>query len=128
MIVNANLVIVSVDMSENKTYILSKINNDKEFDFPVVTVTDENKNVLEEVFINKILGIIDCHELELFPQIITHHDDTISDEENTMNMVVGFLVTYKENTKHNEYRWVEFDYSKNAEPNNTIYRTIQRLK
>ena len=36
--------------------------------------------------------------------------------------------TYKEETKNDNYEWVEFDFSKEETLNNTIYRTIQRLK
>ena len=128
MLVNANLVVISVDMSVNKTYVLSQSNEKNFFLFPSVTITNENKNVLEEVIVNKITGLIDCHELELFPQIISHHEPSISDANEELNMVFGFLVTYKEETKNDNYEWVEFDFSKEETLNNTIYRTIQRLK
>lgn len=131
MNVVAHLIIISVNMTENKTYIVSRKNEDNEFIFPELTVTNENKNVLEEILTNKVIMLTDGNEYESFPQIVSHHCVTVSDddEQDRLNLIFGFLITTSQQIiKNEEFEWKEYIFTEVYKNQTIINNTLMRLK
>jgi hypothetical protein len=118
-------------MSTGKTYIVSRKNENNEFIFPNLPITEDNKDVLEEILTNKATSLTDGNEYESFPQIILHHCNTIDeDNENKLNLVFGFLITSSQQIiKNEEFEWKEYLFTKDSSKNqNIINETLMRLK
>jgi hypothetical protein len=127
----ANLIIVSVDMSNSKIYVISEIDKEDGFSFPKLEITEDNKRVLEEILTNKAVSITGGNKYELFPQIIVHHyEDDYSNNEDVLNLVFGFLVTVnsQQEIKNNNYEWKEYLFTEKYKNQESINDTLTRLK
>jgi hypothetical protein len=128
MKVNAHLIIISVDMKENKTYVLSK---DKEkITFPSYEINQENKNTFDSFMIDMLIQnvYVENFMINTQPQFITaNFDPDNDDQKQDMNMGFGFLTDYTDQIDKDNF-WVEFNYMNPQDYNNVLYQTIQRLK
>ena len=128
MKVNAHLIIISVDMKENKTYVLSK---DKEkITFPSYEINQENKNTFDSFMIYMLIQnvYVENFMINTQPQFITaNFDPDNDDQKQDMNMGFGFLTDYTDQIDKDNF-WVEFNYMNPQDYNNVLYQTIQRLK
>lgn len=126
MIVNANILLLTNKMDINETYVLSE--NKKEIILPKIMVDDTNKNNLISILNNKILTILSVNELELIPQITSHHYIFEKNEDsNKINIIFSYLVSYC-NIIDKEYSWFKFHWATPNKLNDLLYQTIQLLR
>ena len=125
---NAHLIIISINMSENKTYVLS---TDKEkIRFPFIEIDESNKSQINSMLIDKLIEkvYVENFLINTQPQFITIDFDTGDDEQkNNLNIAFGFLADYTNEIDTN-CSWIEFNYMDPSTYNNVIFQTIQRLK
>lgn len=125
MIVTVYIVVITTRMDLNKSYVLS--NDSEKIILPSLEINDTNKNTLiKDIQIN-IQSHIGVSDIELIPQIITHHSELLDKEPNKLNMVIGFLVNYTDIINDNVH-WVEFGYNSPDKYHNILYETIQKLR
>ena len=126
MKVFANLVIITTEFCDKSFNVLSM--KEDELILPSLEITNENKNLVPQLCYNKILEFIPTvHELEIIPQITTHHCNVIDNDEDRLNMIFGYLVTHVETTS--ECSWFSIHYKDNKHKYiPTIFEVIQRLR
>lgn len=128
MKVNAHLIIISVDMIENKTYVLSK--NKEKVIFPSYEINEENKNRFDSFMLDMLIQnvYVENFMINTQPQFITaNFEPDNDDQKQDMNMGFGFLTDHTDQIDKDNF-WVEFNYMNPQDYNNVLYQTIQRLK
>lgn len=123
-IVNINCIVFSVDIANNKRYVLST--NDKDIIFPKITLTKNMLGDIDETLVSFLKEHVCVNQLELMPQLITLHNDLIETEDNNMNAVYGFIIEHTIST--NNCYWIEFNFVEPTKYSEILFETIQQLK
>lgn len=121
--INIHCVVFGLDIPSNKKYILSLSSED--ILFPSLVITKEHLLSLEESLINNLKQYVFVSDLELLPQLISLHDRSINEEENTVNVIYGFIIDKTINI--NQAYWYEFDSLVQHRYSNLIFEVIQKL-
>lgn len=122
--VNIHCVVFSTNITANKRYVLSLTTDN--ITLPSLHVTKELLSNLENNIVNYLKSHVYVSDLELLPQIITLNSDQIESDNNTLNVVYGFVVNYTESI-NNAY-WIEFDYFKTIPYSHLLFEVIQKLQ
>lgn len=124
--ININLVILSVNMTLNKRYILSLSKN--EIILPRIINANKNKTLnINQTIIEYLqsLKVADNHLL-LMPQIISIDSKYINEDTNTLNCIFGLLVDY--NPSIIDSYWYEFEYAIPNKYSGLIIEVAQKLQ
>lgn len=125
MKIKANLVILTVNYQNGKTYILSE--DDKSISVPYLEITNDNKSTLNKDVNTKIIEYLPkVNELELIQQIVTHHNGLLDKGNDELNMVFGYLVSFVPSSE--SMHWIELDWRKPNELHKVLFEVAQRLK
>lgn len=119
-------VLLSTDIPNNKQYILS---SSKDFiEIPSFNLERPMLSKLETDIILKMKELIFISDIELLPQLISLHNSSIDSNENTLNVIYGFLVRHTLNINMDKVYWQEFNYLNPTKYSNLIMQVIQNLK
>ena len=125
MKIKANIVILTVDYQSGKTYVLSK--SDRDISIPYFEVNNSNKLNLGEDVKNSIMNYLPkANELEITEQIITHHNGLLDTDEDEMNMIFGYLLSFTPCSEN--IFWIELDWRKTHKLHEVLFKVVQRLK
>lgn len=125
MKIKANIVILTVDYQRGKTYVLSK--SDRDISIPYFEVNNSNKLNLGEDVKNSIMNYLPkANELEITEQIITHHNGLLDTDEDEMNMIFGYLLSFTPCSEN--IFWIELDWRKAHKLHEVLFQVVQRLK
>ena len=125
MKIKANIVILTVDYQSGKTYVLSK--SDRDISIPYFEVNNSNKLNLGEDVKNSIMNYLPkANELEITEQIITHHNGLLDTDEDEMNMIFGYLLSFTPCSEN--IFWIELDWRKAHKLHEVLFQVVQRLK
>ena len=125
MKIKANIVILTVDYQSGKTYVLSK--SDRDISIPYFEVNNSNKLNLGEDVKNSIMNYLPkANELEITEQIITHHNGLLDTDEDEMNMIFGYLLSFTPCSEN--IFWIELDWRKTHKLHEVLFQVVQRLK
>ena len=105
---NANLVIFTTNIDENKQYVLSS--NKHQIELPYLSINRDNKKDIDESigeFIRK--EILFLQNEELFIQLISLNEEVISDDPETISSVYGFIIPQQTQVNLEKYHWLKFD-------------------
>jgi hypothetical protein len=124
--VRIHCVLFAADISANKKFVLS-IDKEK-ISFPCLELSSENIKEIDYNLVQYLKQYIFVNELELLPQLISLHNMPLANtQEQTLDVVYGFVVGYTENINSNAF-WHEFDFLESNEYTNTLLEVIQKLK
>ena len=119
-------VLFGTNISANKRFVLS-VDKDK-ISFPYLELSSENLKEIDYHLVQHLKHYIFVNELELLPQLISLHNIPLANtQEQTLDVVYGFVVGYTENINSNAF-WHEFDFLESNEYTNTLLEVIQKLK
>jgi hypothetical protein len=124
--VKLNFVVLTTEIEKNSQYILST--NSSEIVLPIVNLEEQWLGNLE-------LNIIDylknnhvfVSDMDLLPQIISIDSKNIEKEDNTLNIVYGFIIPYSKNLSDKSH-WISFDYINPTKYSGLIFEVIQKLR
>jgi hypothetical protein len=124
--INIHSIIFSVDIINNKRYVLSTDEN--KIEFPIITLDKQTILSINSTLIKNIKNYVYVSDLELLPQLITPHSKQIPNEDSTptINMIYGFIINYT--TSINNSYWIEYNYIDSHKYSDIIIETIQKLK
>lgn len=122
--VNLNCVVFSVDMALNKRFIFSTDNS--EIKFPVVSLNSDILSNIEDYLVQFLKQYIYVNDLELLPQLIKIHSDTLSEDAETLNVVYGFIVPFTPSI--NNGSWIEFQPLKENKQSHILFEVMQKLR
>lgn len=126
----AHLILLGIDMSTNKSYILST--DPEKIVYPKVEITKENKTDIERVLSDAVINhvYVQDHILSCPMQLISINFTDVEDEfKDDLNMAFGYLIGYGDDKQTSEgSHWIEFEYTNPATYDPVILQTIQRLK
>lgn len=118
-------VAVTTDISNGKIMVLST--KPEQVCFPTLSINEENVTSVTESIITLMQKYLMTNQVELSPQIISLNSSYIENKKkNTINIVAGFLI--KENIKHFDSFWLEFNYDTHYEHSGLILDVIQKLR
>lgn len=125
MKIKANLIVLTVDYNKGITYILS--DSDTEIKPPYIEINNSNKSTLTNEINRLLLGRLPkINEIEMRPMITSHHNSLLDEDENELNMVFSFLVTFVETS--GPHYWIEIEWKKPHRLHSLLFETAQRLK
>lgn len=122
--VEVHCVIFGTNIQANKKYVLSIDNNEivfPKFRLSSSILTDFDKNLL--TFVKQYVFVNDIY---LLPQIINIHSPILSSENNTLNIIYGFIIEHTTNI--DKSFWIEFDFLKPIPQSPLLYEVIQKLQ
>jgi len=125
--IKLNFVILTTDVENNSQHILST--DSSTILLPSIDLNLEWVDNLDLSIINYLKNeYIFVSEYDLLPQIISVNSKHIEKEnENTLNMVYGFVVPYSKNLSDQAY-WIRFDYTNPVKYTGLIFEVIQKLR
>jgi len=122
---NANLVIFTTDIKNNKQYVLSTDKN--EIRFPFLEIKGESKKDIDSSIDNYIReNILFLKNEELFIQLISLNEECISDNPEIISSVYGFIVPQETQVNYEKYNWIEFDLLNESNKYNILFIDIIR--
>jgi hypothetical protein len=123
--VNAHCVVLGTDIRNNKKYIVSTAS--EEIIFPNKPLDKTSVLSLNSTLVNFLHDKIKyVSDIELLPQLINlHSKDIDSSDENTLNVIYGFVIDYQPNLQ--DWHWVEFQDLQPVKYSNIIFEVIQKL-
>lgn len=125
--IKLNFVILTTDAESSSQHILST--NSSTILLPSIELHSEWVDSLDSNIINYLKNeYIFVSEYDLLPQIISINSKHIEKEnDNTLNMVYGFVVPYSKNLSDQSY-WIKFDYTNPVKYTGLIFEVIQKLR
>jgi len=123
--VNIQCVVLSTDIPNNKQFVLSL--SQDQIQFPNFVCNSDFLKNTETYLVDYLKKYIYVNDIELLPQLINIDTKYISDNEDTLNMIYGFI-TSKTNSIGNGACWFEFIYQEPNPYSNILFEVTQRLK
>jgi hypothetical protein len=125
--IKLNFVILTTDAESSSQHILSA--DSSIILLPSIDLQPEWVDSLDSNIINYLKNeYIFVSEYDLLPQIISVSSKHIEKEnDNTLNMVYGFVVPYSKNLS-DQAHWIRFDYSNPVQYTGLIFEVIQKLR
>jgi hypothetical protein len=65
--------------------------------------------------------------LELMPQLINIHHNSLKTSDNTLDVIYGFVVDYQSNINPTQAYWIDFDPIKETKTSLVLFETMQKL-
>jgi hypothetical protein len=125
--IKVNLVIIGTDIPINKQYVLSSDSSD--IVIPSLSLEKKYLKNIDDSIIEYAQTLVFTNELELTPQLISLHNDTIENASNNeLNVIYGFVVKKTENIDNSKCFWIEFDYVNPNKYSNLLFEVTQKLK
>jgi len=123
--VNIYCVVLSTDIPNNKQFVLSL--SSEQIDFPHFACNTDYLNTPEEYLAKHLKQYIFVNDVELLSQIINIDNKYICDNEDTINIIYGFVTT-KTTSIGNGACWFEFSYQEPNPYSNILFEVTQKLK
>lgn len=122
--VKISFVIFGTNIEINKKYVLSL--EEKDIIFPYIELSKEYLSNLDEKIVESVKKYVYVNDLELLPQLITLNNVDLPQEDNTINVVYGFVINVTPNI--NNVYWYEFDFLQPNKYTNLLLEVIQKLR
>lgn len=123
--INIQCVVLSTDIANNKQFVLS-LSKDQ-IEFPSFQCDSNFLNDTEEYLIQYLKQYIFVSDIELLPQLINLDTKYISNNDDTINIIYGFITT-KTSSIGSDANWFEFDYQQPNPYSNILFEVTQKLK
>jgi hypothetical protein len=120
-----NCVVLSTDIPDNKQFVLSTSENSIEF--PNFACNNDFLNSPEIYLANFLKEYIFVNDAELLPQLVSIDTKYISDNNDRVDMIYGFVTT-KTNSISKNANWFEFSYQQPNPYSNILFEVTQKLK
>ena len=121
--INIHCIIFGVNKHLNKKCILSTTKEDIKFPYMQLNSVDQINNQI----IAFLKTFIFVNDLVLIPQIINLNSVVLNTEENTLDMVFGFIIDYNSSIDTSKVHWLDFDPTIPNKFSSIIFETIQKL-
>lgn len=123
--VNIHCVVFGVNASLNKRCVLS-VDNDKLVLPKFILQNDLLKNLNENI-IKFLKQYVFVNDLELLPQLISLNHVSLNQEQDTLDIVYGFIIDYNSSIDNTKAYWIDFDILKEQPLSLVLLETIQKL-
>jgi hypothetical protein len=123
--VNIHCVVFGVNASLNKRCVLS-VDNDKLVLPKFILENDLLKNLNENI-IKFLKQYVFVNDLELLPQLISLNHVSLNQEQDTLDIVYGFIIDYNSSIDNTRAYWIDFDILKEQQLSLVLLETIQKL-
>jgi hypothetical protein len=123
--VNIHCVVFGVNASLNKRCVLS-VDNDKLVLPKFILENDLLKNLNENI-IKFLKQYVFVNDLELLPQLISLNHVSLNQEQDTLDIVYGFIIDYNSSIDNTRVYWIDFDILKEQQLSLVLLETIQKL-
>ena len=123
--INLNCVIFGVNEPLNKKCVLST--DAKEIILPKIKFESSFLNSINENIVKFLHEYILVNPLELMPQLINIHHESLQINIDTLEIIYGFIVDYKSNINPDKAYWIDFDPMQETKYSQLFFETIQKL-
>jgi len=122
--VKINCVVFSTNINLNKRYLLSLDSN--QIILPSFGLLSEHLENTEYKIIEFLKQFVFVNELELLPQLININSKSLSDNENDLTIVSGFIIIHTNSI--NNSHWLEFEFLKEQKYSSMLFEVMQKLR
>jgi hypothetical protein len=117
--------VLSTDIPNNKQFVLST--SEDSIEFPNFVCNSDFLNNPEIYLANFLKKYIFVNDTELLSQLVSIDTKYISDNNDRVNIIYGFITT-KTNSINKNVNWFEFSYQQPNQYSNILFEVTQKLK
>lgn len=121
--INIHCIVFGVSEPFNKRCILSTTKDD--INLPFMSL--KNTNNINSQIIEFLKDFIFVNDLVLIPQIINIHSSILNKENNTIDMLFGFIIDYRSSINETKVFWIDFDPMVEHKLSPIFFETMQKL-
>lgn len=124
--IEIHCLVLGTDLKNGQQYVLSL--NENDIVLPSFFLDNNSKLDVEKNIVSYLNQYILCNELELMPQIISLHNESVvkSKKKNIVNTIYASVVNTS--AQINNSYWIEFNFMEPTKYSNLIFEAIQKLK
>ena len=123
--VNIHCIVFGVNETLNKRCVLSI--DDKEIILPHFKLTQNLLDNINENIIKFLNEYVLVNPLELIPQLINIHHNSLKTTDNSLDITYGFVIDYRSNINPSKAYWIDFDPMKETKISLVLFETMQKL-
>ena len=99
----------------------------QEIVLPHFPLTSETLDHINETIIKFLKQYIFINDLELIPQLINIHHSALSRNQNSLEIIYGFIIDYNRSIDPTKCYWIDFDPMKENKFSTLFFETMQKL-